>query len=102
MEKWIAKMEAATKTLPVIVSEFGASNDRRTQNAGPWVRQVLQALHDHDWDWTAWDLHPAAGPTLISDWSYTPTPTFGVFVKQELAGTLPPYVPPAATAPAAP
>ena len=60
-----------------------------------WVREVLQALDDHGWDWTAWDLHPAAGPTLVSDWNYTPTPSFGAFVKQELAGALPPYTPPA-------
>ena len=90
VERWIAKMEAATKQIPVIVSEFGS--DPRGAGRPPgeqWVRQVLQALQDHDWNWTAWDLHPAAGPRLISDWNYTPTPTFGKWVKQELAGTSP-------------
>jgi endoglucanase len=83
--KWIAKMETATKTLPVIVSEFGAdARGARGVSGEDWVRQVLQALHDHDWDWTAWDLHPAAGPRLISDWKYTPTPTFGKLVKEAL------------------
>jgi hypothetical protein len=33
---------------------------------------------------------------LISGWDYTPTPDFGVFVKQALAGTLAPYAPPVA------
>lgn len=62
VEKWIAKMETATKTLPAIVSEFGAGGSgRQAQPPGPWVRQVLQALHDHEWDWTASDLHPSAG-----------------------------------------
>ena len=32
------------------------------QATSDWVRQVLQALEDHEWDWTAWDLHPAAAP----------------------------------------
>jgi len=98
-EKWLAKMELASKTLPIIVSEFGAGGGGPpSRNALPsdvWVRRVLQALHDHEWDFCAWDLHPSAGPTLISDWNYTPTPYFGVYVKQELAGTLLPYTPPA-------
>jgi endoglucanase len=97
VEQWIAKMEKATQTLPVIVSEFGAEERGvRDQTAEEWVRHVLQVLQSHDWSWTAWDLHPAAGPRLISDWSYTPTPAFGAWVKQALLGTLPPYTPPAA------
>jgi hypothetical protein len=112
VEKWISKMETATKKLPVIVSEFGAEPRRGPgQTAAPegearsteWVRRVLQAMKEHDdWHWTAWDLHPAAGPSLISDWNYTPTPYFGAWVKQALLGTLPTYVPPPVpTAPAA-
>jgi hypothetical protein len=113
VEKWVAKMETATKKLPVIVSEFGAEPRRRpeagaaadmaaaTARSEDWVRRVLQVLKDHDdWHWTAWDLHPAAGPCLISDWNYTPTPYFGAWVKQALLGTLPTYAPP--PAPAAP
>ena len=99
--RWIGKMETATKTLPVIVSEFGAESRGRAYSLGErWVRQVLPALHDHDWDWTAWDLHPFAGPRLISDWKYTPTPWFGRWVKEALIGTLPPYVPPPTPGPA--
>jgi len=103
VEKWIAKMEKATKELPVIVSEFGAegragSGPNRNQRGEEWVRRVLAALEDHKWSWTAWDLHPAAGPRLISDWKYTPTPTFGKWVHEALLGTLPPYVPPSAPA----
>jgi endoglucanase len=93
-------METATKTLPVIVSEFGAEGRGvRGQTGEDWVRHVLDVLQSHGWSWTAWDLHPAAGPRLISDWSYTPTPAFGVWVKQALLGTLPPYTPPAAPPP---
>jgi hypothetical protein len=58
---------------------------------------VLQAIQDHQWSYTAWDLHPRAGPTLISNWNYTPSPRFGIFVKQMLDGTLPPYTPPMET-----
>jgi hypothetical protein len=44
---------------------------------------------EHDWDWIAWDMHPRAGPRLISDWKYTPTAGFGILVKDALAGKKP-------------
>jgi hypothetical protein len=99
VDAWIARMEKAARTLPVIVTEFGSESrsPAPSPSGDPWVRRVLQALLDHDWDWTAWDLHPAAGPRLISDWNYTPTPSFGAWVKQALDGTLPPYSPPASS-----
>ena len=91
VEKWLAKMEKATAALPVIVSEFGSDPRGGAGLTGErWVRRVLQELESHQWDWTAWDLHPAAGPRLISDWKYTPTPHFGAWVKQALLGTLTP------------
>jgi endoglucanase len=96
VERWIAKMETASKKLPTIVGEFGpdprnATPDEKDER---WVRQVLQALEDHKWSWTAWDMHPAAGPRLISDFRCTPTPGFGKWVKHALEGTLPPYTDP--------
>jgi hypothetical protein len=96
VEKWIAKMEAAAAKLPVIVSEFGSEAQMHGGRGEQWVREVLEALEAHQWAWTAWDLHPAAGPRLISDWKYTPTPFFGKWVKQALDGALPKYEPHAA------
>jgi hypothetical protein len=88
VDTWIAKMEKAAAKLPVIVSEFGGdAGPSRAVPADNWLLHVLQALNAHQWSWIAWDLHPAAGPSLISDWSYTPTAKFGVYVKQALAGT---------------
>ena len=82
---WIAKMEKAAAKLPVIVSEFGGNSGPSRRDASDnWLLHVMQALEEHQWSWTAWDLHRAAGPTLISDWNYTPSPRFGVFVKQAL------------------
>jgi hypothetical protein len=103
---WIASMEEATAKFPVIVSEFGGSggpNRRRgwwgqspsTAMGDDWLLHVLQAIQDHNWSFTAWDLHTAAGPTLIADWNYMPTPEFGVYVKELLVtGKLPRYTPP--------
>ena len=88
VEKWVAKMEKASQTLPLIVSEFGSDPKGGSGRTGEaWVREVLKALESHNWAWTAWDLHPAAGPKLIADWKYTPTPHFGALVKATLLGT---------------
>jgi endoglucanase len=88
VDTWIKNMEAAAAQLPVIVSEFGGrSGPSRVVPADNWLLRVMQALHEHPWSWTAWDLHTAAGPALISDWNYTPSPQFGVFVKQALLAT---------------
>ncbi len=95
---WIAKMEQATAKLPVIVSEFGGNSGPSKREADDnWLLHVLQAIQDHHWSYTAWDLHPLAGPRLVSDWNYTPSPRFGVFVKEALNGTLPAYIPPPPT-----
>ena len=103
---WIASMKEATAKFPVIVSEFGGSGgpNRRqgwwgqspsTATGDDWLLHVLQAIQDNNWSFTAWDLHPTAGPTLIADWNYMPTPEFGVYVKELLVtGKLPKYTPP--------
>lgn len=115
--KWIANMEKASAAIPIIISEFGGSylppgttqpdGARRggfgMRNQGDWLMRVIQAIEDHQWAYTAWDLHPSAGPTLITGWDYTPTGNFGVYVKQMLSGTWSRYTPPAPiTAPAEP
>lgn len=89
--KWVAKMKAASAKLPIVIGEFGTeatgpSSPPKGVVAETWVKDILAALKENDWDWIAWDLHPAAGPRLVSDWKYTPTPAFGAHVKAALAG----------------
>ncbi|MGE3818225.1 MAG: cellulase family glycosylhydrolase [Isosphaeraceae bacterium] len=94
VERWVARMEEASKKLPLIVSEFGSDPKGGAGLSGErWVRRILKELDDHDWAWTAWDLHHRAGPCLISDWKYTPTPHFGVWVKRSLLGEPAPRTP---------
>jgi aryl-phospho-beta-D-glucosidase BglC (GH1 family) len=104
-DQWIARMEKAAAKLPVIVSEFGGSGGSHkraprfgrgaTNTNDDWLLHVMQALEDHHWAWVAWCMHVSAGPPMLSDWNYTPTPDFGMLVKQALAGELPRYTPPA-------
>lgn len=84
--KFLAKLDAALPKIPVIVSEFGANNrGEKPAEPNPWIAQIVPALQERKVHWTAWDLHPAAGPTLITGWDYRPTPSFGAVVKDALA-----------------
>jgi len=88
VEVWIKKMEKASAKLPVIVSEFGGtSGPSHVDPSDNWLLHVMRALEEHHWSWAAWDLHTSARPNLISDWDYTPTPGFGVYVKKALSSS---------------
>ncbi|HZL46884.1 MAG TPA: cellulase family glycosylhydrolase, partial [Opitutaceae bacterium] len=88
--QWAARIEAFAQKYPVIMTEFGsiekmwAFPKEWNYNDEKWNREMIRVLEEHHWSWTAWDFHPTAWPCLISDWNYTPTPKFGVWVKQAL------------------
>ncbi len=86
IDKWLSHLDAALPHIPVIMSEFGGQNRGTTVNQpNAWVDRVIKEMDKRNCNYTAWDLHPAAGPTLISDWTYKPTPSFGALVKASLA-----------------
>lgn len=86
VDEWITNMEKASAKLPIIVSEFGGtSGPSQVDPSDNWLLHVMRAMQEHHWSWLAWDLHTSARPNLISDWDYTPTPGFGVYVKKALA-----------------
>jgi len=75
---------------PVVVTEFG---DGTPQCAGAWDQQLITFAGARQISWTAWAWYPGgcSFPSLISDW--TPTPTVqGVAVQAALA-TFPKAVP---------
>jgi hypothetical protein len=92
--QWAARMESFAKKRPIIVTEFGSIERMWAfpKDSGyhdeRWNREMIAALEAQRWNWTAWDFHVTAWPCLISDWNYTPTPEFGVWVKQALAENL--------------
>jgi hypothetical protein len=98
-------MKKAAAQFPIIISEFGGSGgpNRRsvwwgstpsTAIGDDWLLHIMAALQENNWSWTAWNMHTTAGPTLLADWNYTPSPDFGAYVQQALVGKLPPYTPP--------
>ena len=98
VHQWINKMETASAKVPIIVSEFGGKvGPERKTASDNWLLHVMNALHEHQWSWVAWDMHTMAGPSLISDWNYTPTEQFGIYVKKMLSENMAPeYNPPKA------
>ena len=94
--QWAARMEAFAQTFPLIVTEFGSIEKwwpfpaEWNYSDEKWNREMLRTLAAHQWNWTAWDFHPTAPPGLISDWQYTATPEFGVWVRAALADNLKP------------
>lgn len=86
IDKWLSHLDAALPHIPVVMSEFGGQNRGATVNEpNAWVDRVINEMDKRKCNYLAWDLHPAAGPTLIKDWTYAPTPSFGSLVKASLA-----------------
>lgn len=78
---------------PILVGEVGADTHKMDfiphkiqEDPYTWVPDMLGFIQKHRLNWTAWCFHPKATPVLISDWKYTPTPFWGQFAKDALAG----------------
>ncbi len=92
-----AVLDAAEK-FPIFVGEVG--NIRSWEDfkfIGPkeryedlskneWAPDMLGMIQKYRLNWTAFSFHPKCGPQMILDWNYTPTPYWGVYAKQALAG----------------
>jgi len=78
---WNAKYGDVGQQYPIIIGEWGLNKEEAGhQQYGIRIRDYLR---QHQFCWTAWCLHPSAGPSLIKDWNYTPT-WFGELVMMEL------------------
>ena len=78
---------------PLLVGEFGADKNKMAfipaknqEDPMTWSPDALAMVQKYKLNWTAFSLHPKSTPVLISDWDYTPTPAWGVFVKDALGG----------------
>jgi endoglucanase len=75
---------------PVIATEFG---DGTTQCTGAWDTELIAFAAAHQSSWTAWAWYPGgcSFPSLISDW--TPTPTVQGTVVQGALAAFPKTIP---------
>lgn len=94
-----AVVDVAAK-YPIFVGEVGCpekwadfsfiKEGERYEKLGPgceWPADMLGLIQKYKLNWTGFSFHPKCGPMVISDWNYTPTPYWGVYVKEALAGT---------------
>jgi len=90
-ESWDRKFGylAAQDIVPVIATEFG---DGTTACNGDWDSKLTQYADARQMSWTAWAWWPGgcSFPSLIVDWSYTPSAQ-GAAIKATLLGY--PYQP---------
>src|SRR6185312_1106721 len=93
---WTDKVLAAAEKYPIFVGEVGCPPDwkgfafipqeSRIKDLQAWPPDVLGMIQKHKLHWTGFSFHPKCGPMVISDWDYTPTPYWGTYVKDALAG----------------
>jgi len=88
-------LDAAVK-YPIFVGEVGCPPDYKSFQFIPpeeryllegWAPDVIAMIQQHKLNWTGWSFHHLAGPCLLLDPdTYAPTPYWGAFVKDALAG----------------
>jgi hypothetical protein len=88
-EKWDPHVRIIADKYPILVGEVGCEPDPQQEDPLLWAPKIIKYMDDLKLNWTAWSFHPSATPRLLTDWTYTPTPYWGVFVKQALADNKP-------------
>jgi|GEM_PF-219930 len=92
---WKEKVLVAVDKYPIIITEIGCPakwedfsfipESQRYPLEG-WSENVLGLIQKYKLNWTGFSFHPHCGPQVILDWNYTPTPYWGIYVKQALQG----------------
>lgn len=90
---WQEKVLIVADRHPILVGEVGADVKKMSfipaaaqEDPYTWVPDMLGFIQKHKLHWTGFSFHPAATPVMITDWDYTPTPFWGAFAKEALAG----------------
>lgn len=90
---WEKKVGAAAERYPIFLGEVGADIKKMDflpaeiqEDPYTWVPDMLGFIQKHRINWTGWCFHPRATPVMITDWDYTPSPFWGAFAKEALAG----------------
>jgi hypothetical protein len=88
---WQNKVLCAVDKYPIIVTEVGCMSkpmpwQKTTESPVTWAPDMIGFIQKYKLNWTAFSFHPTCAPTIISDWNYTPTQDWGIYVKAALAG----------------
>ena len=76
---------------PILIGEFGHYGDTAKPNEGKqqlksheFMTRLLEWIHKHQYNFTAWCFHPHCGPDMLKNWNNEPTDYFGIYVKEYL------------------
>lgn len=91
---WDAKWGFASKKYPLLCTELGWVQPDGygahvpVKNDGSYGPQIIEYMESRGISWTAWVFDPQWSPTMINDWSFTPSEQGAFFkqVMQEKAG----------------
>lgn len=91
---WQGKFLALADKHPLFIGELGGEPEpmpflRPDQHEDPhtWAPDMLGLIQKHKFHWTGWAFHHKASPRiLLSLDTYEPTPYWGAYVKDALAG----------------
>ncbi|MFH1500207.1 MAG: cellulase family glycosylhydrolase [Verrucomicrobiota bacterium] len=94
-----AKVTVAAAAHPILIGECGADDNPEPHGGGTpldaqgvldWSNNHIAWMNANGYHWTGWSFHPGAGPKMVSDWNYTPTPWGQIAKNQIMTATLPP------------
>jgi endoglucanase len=90
-KNWQTKFMDIAAVHPLFIGEVGCQPEpmpwqKKTEDPKIWAPDMLGLIQDLKLNWTAWCFHPSSSPCILLDWNYTPTPYWGAYVKEALAG----------------
>ena len=78
---------------PILIGETGADvkkmpfvKSESQEDPMTWVPDMLAMVQKHRLNWTGFSMHPTCTPVMITNWTFEPTPFWGQFAKDALAG----------------
>ncbi|HEX9068096.1 MAG TPA: hypothetical protein VF807_04950, partial [Ktedonobacterales bacterium] len=80
-DDWYRAFGHTAATYPVIADEFGSYDCGTGYN-----EQAINYFTAHHISWLAWSWQtgPCSGPSLLADWSGTPSSPYGSYIKQRM------------------
>ena len=90
---WARILPVAAKH-PIFLGEVGAAPREemtfipmeQKEDWRTFVPDMLGFIQKYRINWTGWCFHPKAGPCMIENWDYEPTPYWGEFALRALKG----------------
>jgi endoglucanase len=91
-EKWEADWGHVASKYPVFVTELGYDRNGNVPFVGTnhYGRAIVSYMERRGMSWAAWCFDPDWGPTLVQDWSFTPTEQGLLWKAAMLGQPLPP------------